>query len=660
MSRRIFIHRQALLGLLLAQMSAMLLHGSRLPLWLWLLVIIAFIWQIQIYRNQWAFPNKLLRSLLVCSSIILIVFYYRDWYALEPMTIMLILASVLKLLEVRYQRDALVVIYVGYLITACAFLFDQSIVISLAGLFTLGLLTACLFILQTRHHNFLSRQALYKVFILLLQALPIMLLILFIFPRVGSLWSLPLQGKHALTGISDSMSPGDFSQLSRSRELAFRISFTGDRVPEPNKRYWRGLVLTDFDGRRWQRQTNLSVNAAFSKEAEDRPQFAVLPDTTVYDYEVIMEASSNPWVYAMPLATVINQTHKRTDTNELILEEPVNQRIRYEVRSNLQFSIAESQKNLQQALLLPEDFNPKSLTRAREWRQASSSEEDYIGRVLRFYNERFYYTLSPPPLGTHSVDEFLFSTQRGFCEHFSSSFVVLMRAAGIPARVITGYQGGEWKATDNYLVVRQYDAHAWAEVWLSERGWIRIDPTAMVAPERIEQGLLESLSEEDQRLIDSGSLPSLAWVNHLVSRWGSVNYRWQRWVLSYNEQKQSELLKKLLGQVTPSRVALLMIVPALAILLLMAFLTLRTTSKPISRSAKLYFLFVKILRKRGVNCDYSDTPLEIGKKARGVLANKDREIATVVMHLNRTLYTDTDALDSKHWATLKRMIVALR
>ncbi len=649
-----YVNRQSLLGLLFAQGSAVLLHFSQAPIWLLLLAVVVFVWRLQILRSQWAFPNRFVRLCLVIFSMTAIVLYYKEWYALEPMVSLLVIAFLLKLLEVDQHRDGVILIFVGYFVTASAFLFDQGIVSTLLGIFVLWSLTACLVVLHGSHIQYLSRRTVRTVSILLIQSVPLMLLMLFVFPRIGALWSVPIQSSSAVTGVSDSMSPGDFSQLTRSRKLAFRVSFDDDRIPDPSQRYWRGLVFTEFDGRRWERSKGANL---YKGKEPNKTEF--IANGPTFNYEVILEPTNTPWIYSIPLGNTIDKKSIRSAANELWLRDPVTQRIKYKVSSALSYRTREREERLKQALMLPKGFNPRSIEMAQKWRRESISTENYIEKVLNFYNQSFTYTLSPPRLGQHTVDEFLFSTQSGFCEHFSSSFVVLMRAAGIPARVVAGYQGGEWNDADSYLLVRQYDAHAWAEVWFPNKGWVRVDPTAAVAPNRIEQGLLDTLSIADQDLLEPSALPSFDWLNRLSLKWDSLNYRWQSWVLSYDQDTQSDLLEKLLGEVTSTRLAILLIAPGVIMLITFGFFTLRNISKPTLRKVKLYQALTRRLERRGIHPIAGETLTSHCERAIQSMPDKKPLIHKLSHSINASLYSSEDDIGNHSYKTLKQLIYRL-
>src|SRR5207247_709262 len=309
----------------------------------------------------------------------------------------------------------------------------------------------------------------------------VMLLLFFLFPRVqGPLWGMPQDAYSGVTGLSETMSPGSISSLSLSDAIAFRVKFeTGP--PSRAQLYWRGPVLSDFDGLAWrvglpQLRRNMSIEATGSP----------------VDYEVTLEPHNRNWMFALEMPARLPPSARLTSEYLVISLTPIRSRIRYEMRSFPKFQAASgaNPEDLALALRLPRGVNPRSLALAREWRESLADNSAIVRRAIEFFRgSRFEYTLQPPALGQNSVDEFLFDTKQGFCEHFASSFVFLMRAAGVPARVVTGYQGGDTNPVDGYMVVRQADAHAWAEVWLAENGWTRVDPTAAAVPVRIELGI---------------------------------------------------------------------------------------------------------------------------------------------------------------------------
>jgi transglutaminase-like putative cysteine protease len=356
------------------------------------------------------------------------------------------------------------------------------------------------------------------------------------------------------------MSPGDISELANSSELAFRVTFDSE-VPTQDQLYWRGLVFNHFDGRRWrplspERDKNRD-NSWKAYKPSNKP--AVIRRGPAVQYTVTIEANKQPWLYALPYAK--SPDNGVLPGRDLTLRTvfPLDARFQYRVESYPQ-SILNPELDAikrRRALQLPDGYNPRALQFASQLHARSGSDQAYMRAVLQHFNqEAFHYTLKPGQLGRDSIDEFLFDKRRGFCEHYASSFVFLMRAAGVPARVVVGYQGGELNPYEGYLLVHQFDAHAWTEVWFPGEGWQRVDPTAAVAPERVEHGFSEALQEEltENRVLPFGArdIAALQWLR---LRWDSVNYSWSKWILNYDADRQMQVLENWLGAVTPWRIA---------------------------------------------------------------------------------------------------------
>ncbi|HVL74925.1 MAG TPA: DUF3488 and transglutaminase-like domain-containing protein, partial [Noviherbaspirillum sp.] len=378
---------------------------------------------------------------------------------------------------------------------------------------------------------------------IVLLALPLTAVLFVLFPRMqGPLWGLPADAHSARTGLSETMEPGNIARLARSEAIAFRARFAG-APPAQSELYWRGIVMGDYDGRTWR---PLEMGPS-------RPVWVDLRGAPL-EYQVTLEPHGKRWLFALDLPRAVPALDENsvlaTSDLQLIAAQPINTRVRYDAASHVDYLLQpnEPAAALERWLRLPAGFNPRTRELAARLRASAAGDAARVETVLRMFREQpFRYTLEPPRLGTHVVDEFLFDSRAGFCEHYAGAFVFLMREMGIPARVVTGYQGGEINPADGFMVVRQSDAHAWAEVWLRGRGWVRVDPTAAVAPERVEQNLASLIPPTA-----FGGLvtldPSRSMIANQLLRlrhgWEAMNNSWNQWVLNYSPQRQRELLRR--------------------------------------------------------------------------------------------------------------------
>lgn len=620
------IPRNSLVWLLAAQALLIVPHLPRLPVWIFLAWLITVIWRIQIFRGIWPFPNRWIKVLIVILCLAGLLSEYSRFFGIEPMVGLLVTAFILKLLEMRLKRDALIVIFLGYFVAATQLLFSQTLVTSLYVIATVvTLTTALLGMHQSTGHRYPWR-SFRLAGTLVLQSLPLMVLLFIIMPRIGSLWAVPQQEHRAKTGVSDSMSPGDFSNLAQDDSTAFRVTFDGE-IPPSRAMYWRGLVFSEFDGRRWS-QSEFSVYRGEAVNWNDEPpaSWRQLIETSgePLGYEIILEPSQQHWLYAIPIANSRQSDLGLTSDYRLVSQHPVRNRYRYHVESHLSYSVSPEELSplvRQRQLSLPDKANPRAQQQAREWMAEARDARAYIDRVLAYFNREFIYTLEPPLLGPHPVDEFLWESKRGFCEHFASAFVVMMRAAGIPARVVVGYQGGEVNPLKNFLVVRQADAHAWSEVWLEGEGWLRVDPTAAVAPQRIESGSNTTFSDSNS---DAGESPfsletysRMPFFVMLGLRMEVLEYDWHRLVMSYDQDKQSGLLQRLLGRVTPLRVAAGLLLSGLLMLALIGVSLLLSGRKPTrDPGEKLYLRFLRVLETRGITAETGEAPRALAQRIK--------------------------------------------
>lgn len=558
-TRQQWLGRHALTWLLLAQFAVIAPHVERLPLWVDVIWLVAAFWRVRVYQGRWSFPGWIVKSLLVIGCLAGIRYSYKSLLGLEPTVTLLIACFSFKLLEAATRREALLLLFLGYFVALTAFLFEQGLGTVVYMVLPIVLLSAALVALhQAPEPQRFTWQPLRTGAVLMAQALPLMLLLFLVFPRFAPLWQVPLPGGGARSGMSDEMAPGDIAQLSLSDALAFRVAFA-DKVPPARELYWRGLVLDDFDGRRW-RASEFTGAPVREAGTAGGPSIGYS-----IDYEVYLEPTYQRWLYALQRPVGIDGKTIATADHRLVARDLVREKTIYRVRSYpgdlLDAQLSSHMRHY--TLLLPAGSNP----RTREWvarlRAEYGDDAAFIDAVLRnFQNENFYYTLKPPLLGAQPVDEFLFGQRRGFCEHYASSFVFALRAGGIPARVVTGYQGGEINPLIGTVLVHQFDAHAWAEAWLAGRGWVRFDPTAMVAPQRIERGLEQALAGGEflaQSPLSFNRYRGTGWLNTLRLRADAMNYAWTRWVLNYRDDTQADVLRSVLGELSPLRMALFLV-----------------------------------------------------------------------------------------------------
>ena len=573
-------------------------HVLFLPWWITLAFFACGIWRYAIEIRRRPVPSSWFRALLAMVCFLGVLGTYSAISGVGPGSALLAIMAALKLLETRKRRDQFVLLFISIFLVMSSLLREQY-------LWSLPYLAVAVFMIMTawlrvssppgertgRSFSMGGRLVAY--------AAPLAIAMWIFFPRIATpFWAVPMDTGTAQSGISDTMSPGDISSLSMSDAVAFRVNFASD-VPDPRDRYWRGLVLVNFNGRTW------TSGDPYQVYSHEQVEYVGSP----VEYTITLEPTRQIWVFALDMPE--SWTLKRSfmgPQQQLARSEPIDQRTVYDVVSYLdyrtQVDLSERASSFYTAV--PESSNPRAREFARALRSKSGSELDYIDAVLEMFHEQeYYYTLEPPALGSDSVDRFLFDTRQGFCEHYASAFAVLMRSAGIPSRVVLGYQGGEVNQIGGHMIVRQSDAHAWNEVWLDGVGWRRVDPTAAVAPERIEVG--RSASMFDGVAADWGfSAPSL-WVYELQMYWDAMNARWNEWILGYGPENQDKLMNWL-GMDDPNwqkKMLTLMAWVIGLVLVISLLLSLRYRPPQRDRAAILYSKFVK---KAGIEPNTGETP----------------------------------------------------
>ncbi|MBK1679498.1 transglutaminase TgpA family protein [Rhodocyclus tenuis] len=585
------VDRGALPWLLAAALATAAPHAGHLPVWLSLLAGALLLWRVWLWRQNASLPPRWLLALLTLAGVAAIGWQYRTLFGRDAGVALLFLFMAAKPMEMRTRRDALVLVMLGYFLLLTHFFYAQSIPVGAWLLATATLLSAVLIRLYGGAQTPRSIGSLAAK--ISLQALPLSLLLFLLFPRVaGPLWGLPQDAHAGVSGLSERMAPGSISSLIQSGAIAMRVRFAG-AIPPQSDLYWRGPVFDDYDGQTWR------ALPAPAGRASAAPTVAVAADARSVSYASTLEAHNQRWLLALDLPTTLPAGAELSGRLAAIAREPVRSRGLYNFSSTLDFvaNRDEAPEVLQQALQLPEGFNPRARALAAGWRGADPQQ--IINRALSFFGEQsFAYTLQPPLLGRDAVDDFLFTARRGFCEHYAGAFVFLMRAAGVPARVVAGYQGGEENPVDGYLVVRQSDAHAWAEVWLAGRGWQRVDPTAAVAPARVEQGVASALPAGEE--LPLAMRFDAEWMRALRYRWEAVNNSWNQWVLGYTPERQRDTLARLgLGKADWRTLTLALGAAGGIALIAFAVAGVRR-SRPLDPAAREWQRFCRQLRRHGL------------------------------------------------------------
>jgi protein-glutamine gamma-glutamyltransferase len=577
MSAKRLLSTQHLQLLLFTLAVVLAIHSPNLPLWVTLTSIGFGVWRYLLDRFKLPMPNAwtlVAINLLIGLSLIIT---FRHLFGRDASLSLLIVMCSLKLLETKTLRDYILVIVIGYFLVGNLFIFNQSITTFLLSIPPLVLLTGTLVnisLKEPRNYIFLLGLSCK----LLLQAVPVMLILFVLFPRIpGPLWGVPQDANSGMTGLGDSLQFGKISQLTRNSAIAFRVKFK-DVIPGNQHLYWRGPVLWHQYKREWLMP---SKKIGIHQESLEVQGASIA-------YTITLEPHNRLWLLTLDMPTSIPKIGKLTHDYSAISHEPIRTRIRYDAISNINYKLGTklSERERVMSLQITEGENPRTLQLAKSWQPLSPAEK--INQALNmFRNEPFIYTLSPPILGDDPVDDFLFNTRKGFCEHYATSFVYLMRLTGIPARIVTGYQGGEFNPNGGYLIVRQSDAHAWAEVWLENQGWVRVDPTAAVSPARIEQGVSEALG--DYNLLPIFARHDYPLLRKVFLNFDSINNGWNQWILGYNDEKQFDFLSNLTGKnVTLKDMIIWMVSAIILIMCITSYFLFKKASLKLNLTQKIY------------------------------------------------------------------------
>lgn len=647
---------------LLAVIAWVLLpQTAHLPLWCSASAGAVLLWRGWLALKSGPLPGKIWLVLLLALTVTATYATHRTLLGRDAGVTLLAVLLTLKTLELRARRDAFVIFFLGFFCMLSNFFYSQSLLTALSMVIgLLGLLTALV-----NAHMPVGKpplaQAAKTAGGMALLGTPIMLVLFMLFPRMAPLWGVPSDAMTGRSGLTGSMEVGNIAKLALNDNIAMRLRFEG-RAPPQRDLYFRGPVLSSFDGRNWQPH-NASLPSRYALPANLQVSDAPI------NYEVTLEPTQQPWLFVLDASV---QSPELTGYNPVmqadlqwITSQPIADLVRYKASSYPHFRHGPVQpmRGLQEFVELPPGFNPRTLALANEIRRDPRYVQANAGALVQAVLHRlrtggYNYTLEPGVYGKHTADEFWFDRKEGFCEHIASSFVVLMRAMDIPARIVTGYQGGEHNRVDDFWVVRQSDAHAWAEVWEAGLGWVRVDPTSAVAPGRT--GSLHRLAPRQgfAGQVFGNLSPTL--TAQLQAAWDAANNGWNQWVLNYTQGKQFDLLKDI-GFESPSwqdLSHLMMGVIALATLVGSSWtLWERTQHDPWLR---LLGQARKRLAKAGINSTPATSPRQLAGQALARYGNQAQALHDWLMQLEMQRYAPPHATPKHQRQQLKQLKQQLR
>ena len=628
MMQKTTLTSQQLYWLLASLVLILAVHIPNLPIWVSGASALFISWRFIAIRNLALMPNRWLLMLLSLLTGLGILLSFKGQFGRDASLSLLVLMTVLKLLETRAMRDYMLTIMLAYFLIGNLFLFNQSMLTFGLSIPPLILLSATLINISLKTPQ--SWQFLAKLAgKLLLQSVPVMLILFVLFPRIpGPLWGIPQDAYSGMTGLGDHLKFGEISNLTKNTSVAFRVQFK-DQIPANNQLYWRGPVL-------WHQNQNEWLMP--SKSIGLRNELLAI-EGAAFDYTITLEPHNRTWLLLLDMPSLAPTGASFTHDYSAISNEPVRTRIRYTASShpNYQLGLTLGERERILSMQLTEGENPRAFELVKAWQ--SLSAEQKINKALHMFREQpFIYTLRPPILRDDPIDDFLFNTRKGFCEHYATSFVYLMRAAGLPARIVTGYQGGELNPNGNYLIVRQSDAHAWAEVWLQDQGWVRIDPTAAVSPERIEQGFGEALRDNDE-------LPLLARRDFPLLRKAflnvdSINNSWNQWVLGYDDKKQLEFLKQLTGKkLGLSDLVFWMMGAIVLVMLATSYFLLRQLKIKLNPAQMAYQQYLRKLKQVNLQPNTGEGALDFAQRAAQQQPKHQQLILQIASSYNALQYS---------------------
>lgn len=620
----------AALILLVGLLLVLLPQFSHLPIWLSFVTSTLILWRACYELGLCKIPGKVVLFLLTIILLSGIIFSYHTLLGRNAGSAMLLGLLCLKLFEIKSFRDISIIINLALFSIVINFLFNQSIPVAFTMLLALTFLFTALISFQHDYKKLnkalpvpLSlirsneKQHFKLAFKMLSQAMPFAVVLFILFPRVnGPLWGLPEDAFSATTGLSDKMSPGRISQLSNDSTVAFRVKFNS-AIPKTSKLYWRGPVMWHFDGYDW-------TAPGQDRVALKQFKFTGLGQKT--QYSITLQPHNNFWMFALDIPSSLPVNTQLTADMQVLAMLPVQKLHRYNLTSYTQYILPINSKiSMERYLRLPEPYSNTAESNLYKSRVLMKQLKDPIhplktvNNVLNYFSTQdFYYSRQPPLLYNNPIDEFLFETKRGYCEHYASSFTVLMRLAGIPARIVTGYQGGEINPIDNYMTLRQSDAHAWSEVYLDDKGWVRVDPTAAIPPGNIEN--TEDALRLNSNLKKPAHLFQSSWFSKQLKQMrfalDAVNNRWNQWVLGYNNKRQKAFFAAIgIPEITWQGLSQLLFSILAVLTGLLALIVFSSQAKKKNDIQKYYLKFLKKIKKYNLKKSHSEGANDFCKRA---------------------------------------------
>ena len=593
-------------------------------------------WQ-KLPRNRWIIYLFALLGFSVSAWI------YGAPLGRDPGVAFLIVLIGLKLVECNTIRDLRIVLLLGFFVVITHFLYADGISWILP---LLGLVIALTWLMMQIEHAEPRRFAVSDLKLtgkMLIQALPFVFILFYLFPRLsGSIFLFQADTDDAVTGLSDTLNMGTISNLIQSEEIAFTVTFFEQAIPPPAERYWRGGVLWVTDGRQWSR-------GKFAPFLKTNPPVSDVVGKT-YRYEIELEPTSQNWLYSLDYPVSIPNRARIDVDHHVYTSLPIEQPYRYELVSNVA-PVANPLSDVarwQSLNLGGTVITPRLDNLIQEFANDADSPLVSAQRVLDYFNQNdFIYTLQPPLLQSEApVDEFLFDSRRGFCGHYASSFATIMRGIGIPARIVVGYLGGEYNPRSDQIVVKQSDAHAWTEIWDPDQGWVRVDPTAAIAPERVEFpiDLDTSFNADSVVLFSARDFAGLRRLGiELVWLKDAIKAKWNRWFVAFDDARQKQLLRSLgLDKMDIRLVSIAAFIGAVGILTFLSLVLFRRERARPDPVDRIYLDFCQKLYKRGLNIRHNEGPLDFANRVIARLPGLKTDVKAITLEYIALRYATND------------------